>query len=271
MLRTLFAQTATDAKALLRRSWRKLSLPFHKRIYHSSPKFSCPICTYYGPFKAVRRATGQRLHAECPRCGALERHRLQFLVLRLLGSTILGPDVRVLHFAPEMAIQRVLRAKCGTYTSADLLMRHVDRRVDIRDLPFADGSFDLVYASHVLEHVDDDYKAISEVRRVLSPDGVAILPVPLVVDHTIEYPAPNPSEAGHVRAPGSDYFDRYLPHFQRVDTYSSARFPDTHQLYVYEDRTRWPSAACPRLTASSGERHADVVPVCFVSEGGTDG
>ena len=32
----------------------------------------------------------------------------------------------------------------------------------------------------VLEHVRDDIKAISEIRRVLKPGGIAIMPVPLV-------------------------------------------------------------------------------------------
>jgi hypothetical protein len=49
-----------------------------------------------------------------------------------------------------------------------------------------------VFASHVLEHIPDDGLAIREIRRILVPDGIAILPVPLVSLKTIEYAEPNP-------------------------------------------------------------------------------
>ncbi|MDT5271660.1 MAG: hypothetical protein QOH49_3846 [Acidobacteriota bacterium] len=39
-------------------------------------------------------------------------------------------------------------------------------RADIHRLPFADKSFDFVYCSHILEHVDDPLKACGEIMRV---------------------------------------------------------------------------------------------------------
>jgi ubiquinone/menaquinone biosynthesis C-methylase UbiE len=51
-------------------------------------------------------------------------------------------------------------------------------RVDIHKLPFADGSFDKVLMSEVLEHMADDRIAMSEVFRVLKPGGVLALSVP---------------------------------------------------------------------------------------------
>lgn len=80
--------------------------------------------------------------------------------------------------------------------------------LDLRSLPYDAASFDLVYASHVLEHIDD-WAALGEIFRILAPGGVAVLPVPLVVENTVEHHSPNPFEAEHVRAPGPDYFGRY--------------------------------------------------------------
>jgi SAM-dependent methyltransferase len=51
-------------------------------------------------------------------------------------------------------------------------------RGDVLAMPFADGSFDLVLATDIIEHVDDDGRALGEIRRVLRPGGQAVLTVP---------------------------------------------------------------------------------------------
>lgn len=226
-------------------------------------RFHCPVCSFRGPFRDVAPPTGLRRHAQCPNCGALERHRLQYLVLRCVLTQLDTAQLRVLHVAPEAFFRRLFLTRVGRYETADLSRKDVDHNVDLQDLPFPDGSYDFVFASHVLEHISDDASAIREIRRILAPDGIAILPVPLVSNKTIEYPGPNPNEAGHVRAPGFDYFDRYLPHFSRVETHSSDAFPEKHQLHIYEDRGKWPTAECPLRRAMDGERHIDVIPVCY--------
>lgn len=46
------------------------------------------------------------------------------------------------------------------------------------NLPFEDAQFDVVYSSHVLEHVNDEQQFLREAKRVLKPDGTLILGVP---------------------------------------------------------------------------------------------
>ena len=46
------------------------------------------------------------------------------------------------------------------------------------NLPYANGTFDVVYSSHVLEHVNDEAKALAEMKRVLKKDGVLIIGMP---------------------------------------------------------------------------------------------
>lgn len=53
--------------------------------------------------------------------------------------------------------------------------------VDLRRLPFGDGSFDLVVHSDTLEHVDGSLEALRECRRVLRPGGACAFTVPIVV------------------------------------------------------------------------------------------
>jgi len=188
---------------------------------------------------------------------------LQYLVLGRLFEQVASRSIRVLHFAPEPFLSRFLAERVAGYETADLQAEGVTHTVDMRRLPFDDGSYDLVFASHVLEHIPNDRKAMREVLRILVPSGVAILPVPIVGDVTVEYPRPNPHESGHVRAPGRDYFDRYREVFSRVELFNSTSFSERYQLFTWEDRTGWPTAECPLRLPMEGERHVDYVPLCF--------
>jgi SAM-dependent methyltransferase len=226
--------------------------------------FACPCCGHIGRFHASGRSMGRRVHARCPRCRALERHRLQHLVLQDVFDQRLVHAGSVLHVAPEPSMRALIEPMFGTYVGVDINPRPQCVRADLRALAFADESFDMVYASHVLEHIDDDLTALGEIRRVLRPGGAAILPVPIVAERTVEYPEPSPTEHGHVRAPGLDYYDRYRSFFARIVMRSSQDYDPVYQLYVYEDRTRYPNRTAPRRPSMPGERHADYVPICFV-------
>jgi SAM-dependent methyltransferase len=52
------------------------------------------------------------------------------------------------------------------------------RCADLRSLPYPDGFFDIIMAYDILEHVDDDARAVSEVHRCLKPGGAFIFTVP---------------------------------------------------------------------------------------------
>ena len=71
-------------------------------------------------------------------------------------------------------------------------------------LPFADGTFDRVIASEVLEHIPDDQAAVGELARVLRPGGTMAVTVPAWLPEKVcwtlsdEYHAPF-VEGGHVR------------------------------------------------------------------------
>jgi hypothetical protein len=240
----------------------RMPLPMFRVWHYGESQFECPICDYRGPFARLRSFGGVRKHAVCPKCRSFERHRLQYLVMRDSLKCLNGRSVRMLHFAPEEFLRQIFSRRFTKYETADLSMDNVDHKVDIQELPFASGSYDLVFASHVLEHVPDDRRAIKEVRRILRVGGIAVLPVPIVCGNTLEYPQANPFEAGHVRAPGPDYFEKYEEYFGKVEVYSSASFPEKYQTYVYEDRTKWPTPECPLRQPMQGARHMDFVPVC---------
>src|SRR6476659_10263630 len=75
---------------------------FRLRVRGSNKEtFECPVCGYRGPLMDMNPTTGLRKHAKCPKCGALERHRLQYLAIK---SVLEGRDtskMKMLHVAPE--------------------------------------------------------------------------------------------------------------------------------------------------------------------------
>jgi SAM-dependent methyltransferase len=192
------------------------------------------------------------------------RHRAQYVVTKNVMQGIRPSALRMLHVAPETCLRTLFSEHFGRYETAGLQRPGVDHDVDLENLPFEDRAYDFLFASHVLEHVRDDERALAEIRRVLRPGGIAVLPVPILSDKTVEYPEPNPHEHLHVRAPGLDYLDKYERYFARVDRISSASLPGEYQTFVYEDRTCWPTKECPYRPAMPGERHVEIVPVCYV-------
>lgn len=178
--------------------------------------YFCPICRSrlecFRPF-----GTPPRPGALCPNCTSLERHRALWLFLERHTNLRASPDLRLLHFAPEACLEPRFRQLLGKgYVTADLLDPRAGLRADITNLPFSEASFDLVYCSHVLEHVPDDGAAMRELHRVLVPDGLAVIMVPLAgevtqedlsiidpVERTRRY-----GQADHVRYYGLDITDR---------------------------------------------------------------
>ena len=55
------------------------------------------------------------------------------------------------------------------------------------DLPYANESFDVVYSSHVLEHVNSESKSLKEMKRVLKDNGTLIIGMPTATMATINY------------------------------------------------------------------------------------
>ena len=160
----------------------------------------------------------QRDNALSPGTLSLERHRQMWLYLQNETDFFIK-NYKVLHIAPEQEfLRKFKKMKNLDYTSADLFSPIVDVKADILDLPFADESFDVIFCNHVLEHIEDDRKAMSELYRVMKKGGWGILQVPMknslektYEDFTITNPKERQKHFGqydHVRWYGMDYFDR---------------------------------------------------------------
>lgn len=161
-------------KLRVARQYAKAWLKDWRQFGHRQRRRECPICGYEGLFIAA--GNPPRWNARCPSCDSRERHRLAYLYYRSAGITP-GKGLEILHFAPEAFFRAIMAGDPG-YVTTDPIMPGVDRREDMTALSYGDGSFDIVIAHHVLEHIPADRTAMAELFRVLKPGGRAILSVP---------------------------------------------------------------------------------------------
>lgn len=70
--------------------------------------------------------------------------------------------------SPAMVSDAVARATAAGFENV------TGQECDVQSLPFAEDSFDLAIANHMLYHVPDPDLALAELARVLSPDGVLV-------------------------------------------------------------------------------------------------
>lgn len=115
-----------------------------------------------------------RPNAQCPNCDALERTRL--LLYYLTNETeIFHKRMKVLHFGPEPSLYKIISKADIEYVDADYNSVYANHVIDIMNIPYPDDYFDLVICSHVVGYVTDEDKALEELYRVLSTDGLMIL------------------------------------------------------------------------------------------------
>ncbi len=222
--------------------FRKLKQIFPARIRKSikkfnlfNPKYTCPFCEkenrVFGPigypFEVIKTkkiiGAGSRL-MQCPVCGSSDRERLVFTYLdkelRLFSNS---SPIKILHIAPETNLAAKLLAKFqDNYICGDLFCpgysypAHV-RNMNILDLPFSNNYFDIIICNHVLEHVKEDQRAISELHRVMKKGGTGIFQVPISANSNSTFEDFSIVEtikkqeifgqADHVRIYGQDYPD----------------------------------------------------------------
>lgn len=189
------------------------------RNHRPEGKKFCPICEkeldVYLPFGAKIR-----YNAVCPWCGSNERHRAYWLYWK--RCNYFTPNkIKMLHFAPERGLfERFVNMNNIDYYPVDIDVNRygVKEKVDITDIPYLDNMFDIIICNHVLEHILDEQKALSELRRVLNLEGMAFLNVPVFQNYETtlekdEYDTPELrlkyyGQGDHVRRYGRDYGER---------------------------------------------------------------
>ena len=184
----------------------------------------CPLCgcqrRRFLPYGYVT----SRENALCPNCLSLERHRL--LWLWLVRESDIGRGAmalpKMLHIAPEVALMRKFKKMYAStpdrYVTADLESPLADMHFDVQQIPLEAESFDAVICNHIMEHVEDDGKALRELYRIMRRGGWGVILSPVELerektfeDDTITDPAERTRIFGqydHRRIYGRDYAAR---------------------------------------------------------------
>ena len=185
----------------------------------------------------------QRENVLAPGSLSLERHRLLWLYLKN-ETDFFTSKKKMLHIAPEQCFIDIFRKQKNLdYTTADIESPLADVLMDVQDIPFDDNTFDVVFCNHVLEHVTDDNKAISELYRILKPGGLGIFQVPQDTNLETTYEDANitsPEERAkhfgqydHLRIYGMDYFDKLKNAGFKVTPYDFSTKLSTEEIEKY--------------------------------------
>ena len=239
-----------------------LRASFNKIKYFGFSRY-CPICK--GHFrKFLPGGVRMRPDAVCPACGSRERHRLVWTFFVNHTDLFSPGKKRMLHIAPVKSFSRMFKEQENLdYLTADLHDPSVMVKMDITGIQYPDDRFDVIYCSHVLEHVPEDRKAMRELHRVLAPGGWAVLQVPITAEETFGDPSvTDPKERerlfgqyNHVRRYGPDYEDRLEEAGFAVRKYRAADVVGTgniERLGIMEEDVYY----CTKPNTSSPQRRS---------------
>jgi len=127
----------------------------------------------------------------CPWCGLIGRDRI---VLRYLDEHLPGTkDLTCFEISISRVTQHLQRRFSRVVSIDTEPISNKQIKANLEALPFRDGCFDLIVCLDVMEHVKDDLAALRQIRRVLTPGGVALIHVPLWY---MEGPIRTPEELG---------------------------------------------------------------------------
>ncbi len=172
---------------------------------------------------------GYRKNCKCPYCGTIDRERWLYYVLEN-HTDISVIEGKVLHFAPEGTAETYIRKNARIdYYSGDIVQGKAMHVIDITDIPYRDNMFDYVISNHILEHITDEKKAISEIKRVLKKKGKWVFSFPICPDietyedENVDSPEKRLRAYGqddHVRLYGNDFVSRFERFGFKLNVYS---------------------------------------------------
>ena len=182
-------------------------------------------------------------NSRCPVCGSQPRHRTLYLYLK--HTLPRNKRIKLLDFSPYIRLYQYLKTCSNVdYIAVDINPQDNNiKKENITRLSFKKNAFDVILCAHILEHVENDIKAMSELYRVLKEGGSCIISVPVdyTKDKTFEDQAiTSPEERtkkfwgfDHVRLYGKDIKNRLENVGFKVDLANIADFTEKENIRRY--------------------------------------
>lgn len=154
----------------------KIEFPLRKvySVFYLGKNVHCPVCeNNFSKFIVLNDSD-----LKCPRCGSISRQRRLWLIL--MNEIKPGNKDTVLHLSPSRSIQwRLKNNSLFNYVTSDYEKgRGVDKNYDLTSINETYETYSVIICYHILEHIPDDRKAMTELHRILKPNGILIVQSP---------------------------------------------------------------------------------------------
>jgi len=148
-----------------------------------------------------------------------------------------GDDLKILH---QFGKNYVIDIDANALSVIDNSLCEDKQQADACALPYENDFFDVVISCDVFEHIEDHIKAISEVHRVLKPNGILLFTVP----------AFQSIYSSH---------DKALDHFRRYSkkTIGEALSPFSKKKFYFWNTIMFPAAATSRILRKNAKPKVD--------------
>ena len=161
------------------------SLRYFYYLFYAGSRFQCNMCD-----KKLSNFVLLENDRLCPACGSLQRTRRLW---QILNDGFLTDDSKILDFSPTRSLYRLMKEN-PNYLSSDLSGDFLSQvSYDITKIDTENERFDLIICYHILEHIENDIKAMKELFRTLKKGGNCLIQTPfkkgdIYEDKTIKSP-----------------------------------------------------------------------------------
>jgi SAM-dependent methyltransferase len=152
-----------------------------KRTFHHFTKFRGGKKKFSGFLNSLQMVGSDLDNFGCMYCNSHDRERHLFMFFDKLILWEKFKNSKIIHIAPESNLRKKIEDQSPNYYVLGDLNPDEDNKIikiDITDIQFNDNTFDFFICNHVLEHVHEIHKALSEIFRVLKTNGLAVLQTP---------------------------------------------------------------------------------------------
>ena len=148
-------------------------------IFYIGNKYQCNICS----FKMSHFIKLKNNNKLCPKCGSLGRTRKLW---SLIENNIDGKTI--LHFSPSPSIKAKIELINNiNYVTTDYAGEFkASKKLNIESIDEPNDTYDLVICYHILEHIENDIKAMKELIRIIKPNGKCLIQTPFKTGNIYE-------------------------------------------------------------------------------------